>query len=252
MIGLSLLTDLVAIRTCGNGSRRALSRTIKSFCFDYVGAGKSCIADYDPVRYARLEGYVQDVLDVCDALEIQVATFVGHSVSAMIGAGVAIERPELFPRIAMIGPSPRYIDEPPDYVGGFSQEDIEGLLDLMDKNYMGWAHTLAPVIMKNDDQPEFADELEASFCSTDPYTARQFAKVTFLSDCRDWLPKIPAHCLIMQCADDVIAPLSIGDYLAANIPDNTLVHMSANGHCPHVSHPQETIQLLKDYLGSSV
>ena len=124
----------------------------KIVSFDYVGSGNSDISAYKADRYADLSGYVQDVLEICDALALEDVIFVGHSVSSMIGVLASIERPALFKKLIQIVPSPCYINSP-DYTGGFERADIEGLLDMMDKNYMGWASFLAPVIMKNADRP---------------------------------------------------------------------------------------------------
>ena len=220
----------------------------KIVLFDYVGAGKSDLSAYDGRRYGSLEGYAQDVLDVCEALDLHDVIFVGHSVSGMIGALAALRQPERFDKLIMVGPSPRYINDPPDYVGGFNREDIEGLLEMMDKNFLGWANYLAPAIMKNPDHPEFSRELEESFCSTDPRIARQFAEVTFFSDNRSDLPRLRVPALIMQCSEDIIAPLEVGHYMRDALPGSTLRVMRATGHCPHVSHPDETIEVIKEYL----
>jgi sigma-B regulation protein RsbQ len=220
----------------------------RTVLFDYVGSGRSDISAYDPVRYSDLKGYAQDVIEIIDALGLEKVVFVGHSVSSMIGMLASIERPELFERLVLIGPSPCYINQAPDYVGGFDKADIEGLLDLMDKNYIGWANFLAPAVMKNPDKPELAAELEQSFCSTDPKIARRFAEATFLADNRDDVPKVPVPSLIMQCSEDAIAPLEVGDYLHRNLPQSTLKVMRATGHCPHMSHPEETIALMREYL----
>jgi sigma-B regulation protein RsbQ len=218
--------------------------------FDYVGSGKSDLQAYDAERYASLDGYVQDVLDVCAELDLKQVIFVGHSVSTVIGMLASIREPERFDRLILVGPSPRYINDPPGYVGGFERSDIMGLLTVMEKNYIGWANFLAPVIMKNQDRPELTRELEESFCSTDPKIARQFAEVTFLSDNRDDLSKVTVPSLIMQCSEDAIAPLEVGDYLDRHLPQGTLRVMRATGHCPHMSHPEETIQVIKEYLAA--
>lgn len=221
--------------------------------FDYVGAGKSDSRAYNAERYGRLEGYAQDVLDVCEELDISDAVFVGHSVSGMIGILASIREPDRFERMILIGPSPRYLNDPQTgYVGGFERADLEGLLDVMDKNYLGWASYLAPVVMKNPDRPELARELEQSFCSTDPNVARRFAEVTFFSDNRDDLPKVTVPSLVMQCADDAIAPDSVGEYVERHLPGSELRRMRATGHCPHMSHPEETISVMKEYLASPV
>jgi len=219
--------------------------------FDYVGAGKSDISCYSPERYRSLEGYAQDVLDICEALNLSEVIFVGHSVSGVVGMLASIRAPHRFDRLILVGPSPRYLNDPPDYVGGFERRDIEGLLEMMDKNYMGWAHYLAPVVMGNPETPGMRAELEQSFCSTDPIIARQFAEVTFFGDNRSDLPKVSTPSLILQCAQDLIAPVEVGHYLHRELTDSTLRLMEATGHCPHMSHPEETIRAIKDYLSAA-
>lgn len=220
--------------------------------FDYVGAGGSDLAAYDPERYATLDGYAGDVLDVCHALDLRDVVFVGHSVSSMIGVLAARREPDRFARIVMVGPSPRYINDAPDYVGGFDRADIEGLLETMDKNYVGWANFLAPAIMANPDRPELGAELEASFCSTDPVIARRFAEATFFSDNRADLPEVPVPSLVLQCTDDIIAPMAVGEYVHRHTPRSTLRVLAATGHCPHMSHPGETIAAIREYLQAPV
>jgi sigma-B regulation protein RsbQ len=219
--------------------------------FDYVGAGKSDLAAYDPERYASLDGYAQDVLDVVHALDLRDVIFVGHSVSGMIGVLAANREPDRFAHLVLVGPSPRYIDEPPDYVGGFQRADIEGLLETMDKNYIGWANFLAPAIMKNPERPELGAELTESFCSTDPVVARRFAEATFFADNRGDLPAVKVPSLILQCSEDIIAPLAVGEYLHRALPASTLRVMRATGHCPHMSAPDETIALVREYLAGA-
>jgi sigma-B regulation protein RsbQ len=220
--------------------------------FDYVGSGKSDLASYDADRYASLDGYAQDVLDICHELDLEHVIFVGHSVSSMVGVLAANREPDLFERLIMIGPSPRYINDGPDYVGGFERADIEGLLETMEKNYIGWANFLAPAVMKNTDRPELSAELEASFCSTDPVIAKRFAEATFFADNRADLATVVVPSLIMQCSDDMIAPNAVGDYLSRELPGSTLRTLKATGHCPHMSHPDETIAVMRDYLRSPV
>ena len=215
--------------------------------FDYVGCGKSDWSAWDSQRYSSLRGYAQDVLDILSAFDLHDVVFVGHSVSAMIGMLASIEAPERFSRLIHIGPSPRYVNDA-GYIGGFERNDIEGLLDLMEKNYVGWAAFLAPVVMKNPERAKLTEELQSSFCATDPRVTRQFARVTFLSDNRDDLNKVTVPSLILQCSQDAIAPDAVGRYLQNVLPDATLRQMSATGHCPHMSHPEETVALMKEYL----
>lgn len=215
--------------------------------FDYVGAGKSDLASYNTERYSNLNGYAQDVLDVCEALALTQVIFIGHSVSGMIGVLAALKRPQYFSDLILIGPSPCYINED-GYVGGFTRKDIDDLLDTMEKNYIGWANFLAPAIVKNSDRPELSHELTESFCSTDPKIARQFAMATFLSDNRTDLAKVTTPTLIMQCSDDLIAPFEVGEYLHTNLTGSKLRILKATGHCPHMSHPDETIAVIQSYL----
>ena len=215
--------------------------------FDYVGAGKSDLAAYDAGRYATLDGYAQDVLDVVHALDLREVVLVGHSVSSMVAVLAANREPGRLERLVLIGPSPRYVNDPP-YVGGFERADIDGLLEMMDRNFIGWANFLAPAIVRNPDRPELGEELTASFCSTDPVVARRFAEATFLSDNRADLPRVKVPALILQCSDDMVAPLEVGEYLHRELPESTLRVMTATGHCPHMSHPEETIRLMREYL----
>ncbi len=222
----------------------------KIVLLDYVGSGHSDTGSYDPKRYSTLEGYSTDILDVIHALDLRDIIFVGHSVSSMIGVLAANQEPGRFERLILIGPSPRYINEAA-YVGGFERQDIEGLFEMMDRNFIGWANFLAPAIMKNPERPELGEELTQSFCSTDPVIARRFAEATFLADNRDDLARVSVPSLILQCSDDMVAPHQVGDYVHSKLAKSTLRQMQATGHCPHMSHPDETIELITEYLQSA-
>jgi sigma-B regulation protein RsbQ len=219
--------------------------------FDYVGAGRSDLSAYDPERYGRLDGYADDVLDICHALDLRDVILVGHSVSSMVAVLAANREPDRFAHLILVGPSPRYINDPPAYVGGFERADIEGLLEMMDRNYIGWANFLAPAIMKNPDRPELGEELTESFCSTDPVIARRFAEATFFADNRADLPAVRVPTLILQCSDDMIAPVEVGEYTHRQVAGSTLHVLEATGHCPHMSHPEETIDAIRAYLRSA-
>jgi sigma-B regulation protein RsbQ len=215
--------------------------------FDHVGFGHSELAAYDPVKYDSLRGYAEDVVAVMRDLELTDAVFVGHSVSAMIGVLAHAIAPELFGAMVMVGPSARYVDDG-DYVGGFSRAEIKDLLDNLDANHLGWSAAMAPVIMGNPDRPELAAELTNSFCRTDPDVARQFARVSFLSDNRADLPGLDVPTLVLQCSEDVIAPESAGRYVHEHIAGSTFTQLSATGHCPHLSHPEETAAAIRAWL----
>ena len=215
--------------------------------FDHVGAGDSDVKSFDPTKYGALDGYATDLLEICTELNLKNVLFVGHSVSAMIGVLAAIREPDLFDRLILIGPSPCYLDDG-DYRGGFSKDDIEGLLDFLDRNYLGWSATMAPVIMGNPDRPELSAELANSFCRTDPEIAKHFARVTFLSDNRSDLSSVKTPSVILQCAEDSIAPLQVGHYVHDHLANSCLILMKATGHCPHLSAPEETIVAIKQGL----
>jgi sigma-B regulation protein RsbQ len=225
----------------------AFERTHRVVLFDHVGAGQSDVTAYDRQKYGTLDGYAADVLEICRKLRLSDVIFVGHSVSAMIGVLAAKQDPGLFAALVLVGPSPRYIDEA-GYLGGFSRQNIEGLLNSLDSNYLGWSSSMAPVIMGNADRPELGEELTNSFCRTDPTIAGHFARVTFFSDNRQDLGQVSTPTLILQCADDVIAPNAVGEYVHRQMPRSQLVFMQATGHCPNLSAPEETIRAIQSFL----
>jgi len=219
----------------------------QTVCFDHVGAGRSDLTAYDPDRYATLDGYATDVLEICASLDLDGVIFVGHSVAAMIGVLAANREPDRFAKLVLVGPSPRYLDDV-DYVGGFRPADIDELLDSLDSNYLGWSQAMAPVIMGNADRPELGAELTASFCRTDPAIAKRFARATFLSDNRADLARVSTPTLVLQCRDDVIAPQAVGRFVHQSIPDSELVILDATGHCPNLSAPEVTIEAIADFV----
>lgn len=226
---------------------RSFSNDYKVVSFDYVGAGMSDLSAYSKERYSTLEGYAQDILEIYETLGLRDTILIAHSVSSMIGLLAGIKRPEYFKTIVFLGPSPRYLNDG-NYHGGFEKEDLEGLFEMMDNNFLGWSRALAPSIMGNPEHPELGERLTNSFCATDPEIAQQFARVTFLSDNRADLSKLTVPSLTLQCTNDIIAPISVGKYMNENMANNTLVIMEATGHCPHMSAPDETIAAVRDYL----
>jgi sigma-B regulation protein RsbQ len=225
----------------------AFEDTNRVVLFDHVGAGGSDLSAWDPARYRRLDGYAEDVLEILEALDAGPAVFVGHSVSGMIGLLAAARRPELFERLVLVGPSPRYIDDE-GYRGGFSAAEIEELLETMDGNYLGWSQYIAPVIMGVPARPELGQELASSFCRTDPGIARQFARTTFLSDNREDLERVRTPALVVQCREDVIAPQEVGEYVHAHLRGSEFVLLDATGHCPNLSAPGQLVDAMKSYL----
>lgn len=225
----------------------AFEATHRVVVFDYVGFGGSDHAAWDEERYATLDGYARDVLEICRELDLTDTVFVGHSVSSMIGVLAANAEPARFDRLVLVGPSPRYIDDD-GYTGGFTREDIDGLLESLESNYLGWSSAMAPVIVGNPDRPELGEELTNSFCATDPDIAAHFARVTFLSDNRADLEAVQTPSLVLQCSDDAIAPQPVGEYVHAHLAQSELVLLRASGHCPNLSAPGELIAEIRAFL----
>jgi len=236
---------------CDQNMWTAVARTFEPdfqvILFDHVGAGRSDLAAYDTEKYGTLAGYADDVVEIGRALKLENAVFVGHSVSAMIGALASLKAPGMFGELVMVGPSPRYVDDA-DYVGGFSHGQVEELLDFLAENHLGWSAAMAPAIMGNPDRPELGETLASSFCATDPEIARQFARVTFFSDNRADLPQIIARTLVLQCREDIIAPIGVGEYVHAQIPDSEYVLLDATGHCPNLSAPEQVIRAIRNFV----
>ncbi|MHA6333824.1 alpha/beta fold hydrolase [Qipengyuania sp. CAU 1752] len=222
----------------------------RTVLFDHVGSGGSDLSAYSSEKYSDLRGYASDIVDIGRALDLEDAILVGHSVSAMICALASIEAPAMFSDVVMVGPSPRYIDEG-DYVGGFAQEQIEELLTFLEENHLGWSAAMGPAIAGNPDRPEVGDKLTQSFCATDPEIAREFARVTFFSDNRDDLAKVPARTLVLQCQQDIIAPEAVGQYVHANLPNSEYCLLDATGHCPNLSHPAEVTRAISAFLDAA-
>jgi sigma-B regulation protein RsbQ len=224
----------------------AFERDHRVMLFDHIGAGGSDLAAYGD-RHETLDGYTDDVIELTRAAGISEGIFVGHSVSAMIGVLASKRAPEIFNTLILVGPSPRYIDDH-DYVGGFGENQINELLEYLDSNHLGWSEAMAPIIMGNPDRPELGNELRDSFCRTDPVIAKRFARTTFLSDNRSDLSGVRARTLILQCRDDVIAPVCVGEFVHQAIPGSKLVILDATGHCPNLSAPDETVAAMRAFL----
>ncbi len=215
--------------------------------FDYVGSGDSDATAFDQTKYSTLKGYAADVLEIIEELGLSRVNFVGHSVSSMIGALAILQNPSKFESLTMVGPSPCYINDG-DYKGGFERADIDGLLESLESNHVAWSASMAPVIMGKQENPEFAEELEASFCRMDPFIAHHFARVTFLSDNRADLPHLAVRTLILQCKKDVIAGAEVGEYVHRCVPNSKIVLLDATGHCPNISAPEKVVEAMKNFL----
>jgi len=225
----------------------AFESDYRTVLFDNVGAGKSDLSAYSYEKYDTLDGYADDIVEIAQALQLEKPVLVGHSVSAMVGLLAVLKQPQLFSALIMIGPSPCYINEG-EYVGGFTKDQLDELLDAMQDNHLGWSATMAPAIIGNQDRPELGEELTASFCHTDPDIALHFARTTFYGDHRHILGPAPVPALILQCSEDVIAPVDVGKFMHEKMPGSSLVLMKATGHCPNLSAPEETIAAIGAFL----
>ncbi len=227
----------------------AFEDTHRVVLFDHVGCGLSDLSAFDEQRHGRIEGWAEDVVDILEALDLHDAVFVGHSVSATIGVLAANAAPGRIGALAMLCPSPRYLNDPPHYIGGFERDDIDALLDMIENNMLGWANFLAPLAMGADNAPELVDELRTSFCAIDPYITRRFASATFLGDNRADFERLAVPSLVVEMANDAIAPASVGRWLRGQLPGAQIETLAGSGHCPHMTHPAETTALLHGFAG---
>ena len=230
----------------------AFAHSHRLVLFDHIGCGQSDLSAYDDKRHATLEGYALDMTEIFQEADLHDAVIVGHSVGAIIGLLAANQIRHRVASLVLVSPSPRYLNDPPDYVGGFEREDVEGLVNMMETNMLGWTNFLAPAVVGSADDStltlEFTQELKNSFCASDPYITRRFALATFLADNRADLAEVHVPSLIIQCSDDAIAPQSVGRYMHGQMNGSSLRVVEASGHCPHMTHPAQTITLIEDHL----
>lgn len=216
--------------------------------FDHMGCGRSDMTAYDPKRYTNLFAYAEDLVNLVKELELDRPILVGHSVSGAIGWLASIKVPELFRQVIAIGPSPRYINDPPDYIGGFEEQDIHEMLDLMERNHFEWAGYLAPIVMAADDRPEKAEDLRQTFLNADPVVSRRFAESIFMSDIREYLHQVTVPSLILYSDRDVIVPIEVIEYLHRTIPNCDIHKLQATGHYPHMSNPEAVADAILEGL----
>lgn len=226
----------------------ALSARYTVVLFDYVGSGNSELNSFNIEKYSSLNGYARDVVDIVDAFELENVAFVGHSVSSIIGLIASMDVPDAITELIMVCPSPCFLNHEPDYEGGFDRSDLEELIQLMDKNYIGWANYLAPLVMGSNASQALTGELSGSFCSTDPVAAKTFAKATFFSDHRDLLAQSTVRTLILQSAADSLASVKVGNYMHQKMANSELTIIEAEGHCLHMTDPEVTSDLIEKFV----
>lgn len=237
---------------CAQNMWRFLVQNMKNdyriVTFDYVGSGQSDFSAFNVERYATLEGYACDINEILSDLDLSSVTLVGHSVSSMIGMLAAIKAPDHISRLVMVCPSPYYMNDPPHYEGGFDKDDLEELLDMMDKNHIGWANYLSPLVMGGRSHPTFVEQLAGSFCSTDPLVTKTFARATFFSDYRDILPNCPVPTLVLQSRFDSLASIKVGEFVSARLPVSTIRVLDTHGHCIHMTDPELTEAEIRAFI----
>ncbi|MBN2647481.1 MAG: alpha/beta hydrolase [Thiotrichales bacterium] len=218
--------------------------------FDYLGSGNSKLEDYDHKRYETLDAYAEDLAEICTALKLENIYFIGHSVSGAIGMLASIAHPKMFKKLITIAPSPHYLNED-DYQGGFDYQDVVELIKMMQLNYFDWANYLAPIVIGNEDTPEYSEELKLSFLRHDPKISTTFAKATFFCDLRQELTKVSTEVCILYCIQDIIVPLEVIDYLATHLPNCKTREIEATGHYPQITNPCGVISAIKCSINSS-
>jgi sigma-B regulation protein RsbQ len=225
----------------------ALAAQYRVVLFDHVGSGGSDRQAYDAQKYDRLDGYAQDMVEICRALHLHDAVLVGHSVGAIIALLAASAAPEHFGQVVLLTPSPCYINEP-GYYGGFERENLQQVLDAMQTDYHRWAYQFADLLLGDANSPILSEELGQFFGEADVAIAQQFARVTFFSDNRADVPRLHLPTLVVLCHEDVIAPAEVGEYLLNHLPNARLVTLRTTGHCPQLSAPLETLAAIQDFV----
>lgn len=229
----------------------AFTATHRVVLFDHVGFGASDRSAWADSRHGALEGYAQDLLDILDALGLQRVSYVGHSAGGMIGLLASIRQPARFERLVLLGTSPRFINDPPGYFGGFERGEIEGILDALERDQLAWSETLAPMAIGAQNSQELVHEFGNGLRALDPLIARAFGRTVFTLDCRDRLAQVSVPALVVQCTQDSIVPREVGTYLHRHLAGSVLREIDASGHCPHLTHPQQITALIREYLGAS-
>ena len=212
---------------------------------DWVGSGRADPLAFDPARYSKLTGHADDLRELLPSLTTEPVTYVGHSAGGMIGVLAAIDEPGLFEHLVLLAASPRYLDDPPEYVGGSRREDIDALFELMDENFVGWSKTIAAIAAKD---AALERELDAIFQSNDQDHLREFAEAVLLSDYRDILERLRTPALVLGSARDDMVPVAVNLYLHSKLAGSTYECFDLAGHCPQMTHPWLVEDAIRRYL----
>lgn len=230
----------------------AFEASCRTVLFDHVGFGGSDRRAYSEARHGTLDGYAQDLLDILDALGLAQVDYVGQSAGGLIGLLASIAAPARFRRLVLIGASPRFINDPPGYVGGFERAEIEGILDLMERDQIAWSEALAPLAIGEGNPDGLVAEFGTCLREIDPLVARRFGRMVFGVDVRDRLGAVTVPALLVHCSHDSIVPPEVARYLLAHLPGSRLCEIDGHGHCPHMTHPRQTVAAISEYLDAAV
>ena len=226
-----------------------LAGTCRIVRFDYIGTPDADLACYRPERYDTLYGHVDDVVALLDDLELDGATWVGHSVSGVIGLLAAVVAPERIGRLVTVAGSPRYLDDPVSgYVGGFGRDAVDALFAAAAADYHAWAGGFSPLVVGRADAPEAVEEFAAYLRRMRPDVARQTLQAVFLSDHRAVLRRVTQPVTVVQPRADVAVPTAVGRYLAATLPRGTYRELDAEGHLPQLTAPNQLVAVLREVL----
>lgn len=224
-----------------------LKKDYQLLFMDLAGAGESDPQYYTPERYDSLNGYVEDVLEVLSAYELQEVILIGHSVGGLIALLAGDKARHCVQQVFMIGTSPRYLNDQ-EYFGGFTEEEVYQVLHLMEENFLGWASYTSKIALPPELSASGHDHVEKSFAKSRSQVTHQFLKLTLLMDHRALLKEVQVPTVILQCAKDSFVPLAAAKYLEAQIHGSILHILSAKGHYPQVSHPEETIEAIRRHI----
>ena len=218
--------------------------------YDLTGMGKSDLDAYDFAQYRSLHRHAQDLVEILVHLDLEDCVLIGHSVGATIASLASSLCPTRISGLALVAPSPFFMNDG-DYIGGFARETLDGLVDLMEQNFFGWTGQVTPLIAGDGDTGPATTELSESFCRTDPDIAKHFGRVTFLSDHRADMKLVTTQAIIIQCAHDTLAPVTVGHWLFGNMRDAQLAVIDATGHCPHLTAAEITTDQIRAFLAQA-
>lgn len=215
--------------------------------FDQVGVGQSDRTVAHSPRYATLDGYVQDVLGICQALALPEVVLVGHSAGALVAMLAAVQAPARVAKLILLAASPCFLNFP-DYYGGFDPSDLHAVLAEMNANYQAWANTFATMLIGQYHAPELSHELVNCASQADPEMAKRVVQQTFLGDYRAQVPHLACSTLLLQCTNDPAVPEEVNAYWLAHLPQASLRTLPTEGHCPHLTAPAEVLEAMQQFL----